>query len=176
MNNYDTIRGIIEELIFPEIGNTIYMLFFASVFSLLSGVLVAVVLSITDKNGLMPNAFIFTVTEVAVDLLMSMPFIVLAVAVMPLTSVLVGTSIGKTAALVPLTIATTPIFAKFIYEALQEVNAYLIMAAKSFGASKLQITVIMLKEAVPAIISSTTLSCITTLNSVSMMGAVGAEE
>lgn len=174
MTKYNTISGILMELVMPEMKNTIYMLVITSILAMIFGCIVALLLIVTDKEGLHPNRIIFAIAETIVDLLMSMPFIVLAVALTPLTVMIVGTSIGRTAALVPLTIATTPIFAKFIYDGMKEVNVYLIQAAKSFGASNMQILKIMLKEAVPAIISGATLSCVTTLSSIAMMGAVGA--
>lgn len=174
MSDQYSIAEIMTELILPEIGSTIFMLAVTSVFSFVFGLAVAVVMADVRKDGLHPLPALFHVLEVITDLLMSMPFIVLAVALTPLTRMIVGTSIGMKAAIVPLTIVTTPVFAKFIYNALIEVNPYLIEAARSFGASDARILLLMVREAVPAIISGTTLSTVTTLGSVAMMGAIGA--
>ena len=169
-----TISEILNNLVLPEMGSTVYMLAITAVLSLALGIPFAMALATFRKEGLHPNTAVFAVLETIMDLLMSMPFIVLAVALTPLTVLIVGSSIGKTAALVPLTIVTTPVFAKFIYDAMIEVNPYYIEGAKSFGASDLQILRLMLKEAVPLIISGTTLSCVNMLSSIAMMGAVGA--
>lgn len=174
MEKYTTVSGILLNLVLPEMGNTFYMLLITTLFSMILGCGVALVMTITTKEGLHPNKIIFGVIEMTVDFLMSMPFIILAVTLTPLTLLIAGTSIGKTAALIPLTIATTPIFAKFIYDGMMDVNPTLVQAAISFGASDIQILWVMIKEAMPAIISGTTLSFVTTLSSIAMVGAVGA--
>lgn len=170
----NTISGILKTLVLPEMWNTIYMLLLTSILSMILGFAVAMIMICTRKGGLYANRVVFIIFETIVDLLISMPFVVLAVALTPLTVLIVGTSIGKTAALVPLTFVTTPIFAKFMYDGLREVNPWLVQAAKSFGASKTQILLIMVKESIPAFISGATLSCVTTLSSIAMMGTVGA--
>ena len=163
-----------KDMIIPEMWNTIYMLFFTTFFSLILGSGLAMLMIITKKGGLHPNRFVHNILEIIMDTLMSFPFVVLAVSIIPLTRLLVGTSIGKTAAVVPLTVATMAVFSKFIYDALLEVNEWMIEAAKSFGASDLNIIKIMFKESVPAIVSGTTLSIITTMGPATMMGALGA--
>ncbi|PWJ51943.1 methionine ABC transporter permease [Faecalicatena contorta] len=174
MADTSTISGILRTLVLPEMWNTIYMLLLTSILSMIFGCIVALIMICTRKGGLHANRVVFIVFETVVDLLISMPFIVLAVALTPLTVLIVGTSIGKTAALVPLTFVTTPVFAKFIYDGMLEVNPWLVQAAKSFGASDIQILRIMVKDSVPSIISGATLSCVTTLSSIAMMGAIGA--
>lgn len=171
---YQTVGEIILELIIPEMGNTLYMLFFTTIFSLFFGVLIAAVMMYTKKDGLHPNWLCHGFLEISVDVFMSFPFVVLAVALIPFTRLLIGTSVGKTAAIVPLTVATTAVFSKFIYDALLDVNEWMVEAAKSFGASGFQIIKIMFREALPAIVSGTTLSIITTMGPAAMMGALGA--
>lgn len=169
-----SLTEIIFELVLPELGNTLYMLFLTTIFALVFGIIIALIMIYTDPQGLRPNRKVNLILEAIVDILMSMPFIILAVALIPFTRLIMGTCIGKTAALVPLIIATTPFIAKMIRDDLREVNGWTIEAAKSFGASDLRILYIMLKESVPNIVSGTTLSSIYTLGSTAMVGAVGA--
>ena len=174
MLQYSTIDVIFFELVLPEMKNTIYMLIWTTFFSLILGLIIALVMICTQPEGLHPNRFIYGIFEVVVDFLISMPFIVLAVTLIPLTRLIVGTSMGKTAAVVPLTTVTMCVIAKLIYDSLLEVNVWVVEAAKSFGASDFWVYYVMIKEAWPEIISGTTLSTITTLASTAMMGALGA--
>ena len=108
-------------------------------------------------------------------MLRSFPFIILIVAIIPFTRAIVGTSIGETAAIVPLTIAAAPFVARIIEGALKEVDPGVIEAAKSFGASNTQIIFkVMIKEAVPSIISGLTLTVISIIGYSAMAGSVGA--
>ena len=110
-----------------------------------------------------------------INVLRSVPFIILAVAIIPFTRIIVGTSVGENAAIVPLTIASSPFIARLIESSLKEVNPSLIEAAKSFGASNSQIIFkVMIKEAIPSIVSNLTLATITILGLTAMAGAVGA--
>ena len=110
-----------------------------------------------------------------VNIFRSFPFIILIVALIPFTRAIVGTSIGVEAAVVPITIGAAPFIARVIEGALNEVDKGLIEAAKSFGATKRQIVFkVMIKEAMPSIISGITLSVISILGYTAMAGAVGA--
>lgn len=173
LQNNSTWDIFIEQIV-PEMGSTLWMLLVVTLLSLVLGGLIAIAMIFTKSNGLHPCKYIFGLLEGLVDVLISMPFIVLAVALIPLTRMLVGTSIGQVAALVPLTFVTMSTLAKLIYNGLLEVNIWVVEAAKSFGASNLQILFIMLKESLPVIISGTTLSTVTTLGSIAMMGSLGA--
>ncbi len=122
-----------------------------------------------------PNKIINSILGFIVNTLRSFPFIILVVAIIPLTRAIVGKSIGETAALVPLTIGAAPFIARVIEGALKEVDKGLIEAAKSFGASDFQIIFkVMVKEAMPSIISGITLSIISIIGYSAMAGAVGA--
>ena len=169
-----TLGELVEEYVVPELFNTIYMLVFTVIFSLILGCIVALIMIYTSKDGLKPNRFIHGFLEIFTDVMMSMPIVVLAVALFPVTTFILGTCVGKTAAILPLTVVTTPMFSKFIYDGLLTVNKYMIQAAVSFGASDLQILWIMLKETVPSIISGVTISSISVLGVATMMGAIGA--
>ena len=147
----------------------------STILATLIGFILAIVLVVTDEGGLKPNKIINSILGFVVNTLRSFPFIILVVAIIPLTRAIVGKSIGETAALVPLTIGAAPFIARVIEGALKEVDKGLIEAAKSFGASDFQIIFkVMVKEAMPSIISGITLSIISIIGYSAMAGAVGA--
>ena len=147
----------------------------STILATLIGFILAIVLVVTDEGGLKPNKIINSILGFIVNTLRSFPFIILVVAIIPLTRAIVGKSIGETAALVPLTIGAAPFIARVIEGALKEVDKGLIEAAKSFGASDFQIIFkVMVKEAMPSIISGITLSIISIIGYSAMAGAVGA--
>lgn len=163
------------DILIEALGQTIYMVGISTILATLIGFILAIVLVVTDNNGLKPNKIINSVLGFIVNTLRSFPFIILVVAMIPLTRVIVGKSIGETAALVPLTIGAAPFIARVIEGALKEVDKGLVEAAKSFGASDFQIIFkVMIKEAMPSIISGITLSIISIIGYSAMAGAVGA--
>ena len=166
---------LFEVLIGPALLATLRMVFLAGVLGTLFGFVIGVVLAVTDKGGLWENAVVHGILDVVVNTIRSFPFIILLITIIPLTRLIVGTSIGDTAALVPLTVAAAPFIGRIIQNALKEVDPELVVAAKSWGASKTQIVFrVMLKEAVPAIVSGLTLAIINLMSCTAMAGAVGA--
>ncbi len=156
--------------------DTVYMVGWSTFFSVIIGFILAIALILTDKNGLRPNKVIYRVLDIIVNVFRSFPFIILILAVMPLTRLIVGKSIGNTAAIVPLTIGSAPFVARVIESSLKEVDKGIIEAAKSFGASDMQIIFkVMIKEAVPSIIRGITLSLILIIGYTAMAGALGAQ-
>lgn len=163
------------DILIEALGQTIYMVGISTILATLIGFILAIVLVVTDDGGLKPNKIINSILGFIVNTLRSFPFIILVVAIIPLTRAIVGKSIGETAALVPLTIGAAPFIARVIEGALKEVDKGLIEAAKSFGASNFQIIFkVMVKEAMPSIISGITLSIISIIGYSAMAGAVGA--
>ena len=163
------------DILIEALGQTIYMVGISTILATLIGFILAIVLVVTDEGGLKPNKIINSILGFIVNTLRSFPFIILVVAIIPLTRAIVGKSIGETAALVPLTIGAAPFIARVIEGALKEVDKGLIEAAKSFGASDFQIIFkVMIKEAMPSIISGITLSIISIIGYSAMAGAVGA--
>ena len=163
------------DILIEALGQTIYMVGISTILATLIGFILAIVLVVTDEGGLKPNKIINSILGFIVNTLRSFPFKILVVAIIPLTRAIVGKSIGETAALVPLTIGAAPFFARVIEGALKEVDKGLIEAAKSFGASDFQIIFkVMVKEAMPSIISGITLSIISIIGYSAMAGAVGA--
>lgn len=163
------------DLLLPELNKTIIMVFFSTVFSVILGFILAIISITTAPKGLKPNRVVYKILDTIINILRGFPFLILMVAIMPITKLLVGKSIGTTAAIVPLTIAAAPFVARVIESALKEVDPGVIEAAKSFGASNTQIIFkVMLKEAVPAITSGLTLTVISIIGYSAMAGTVGA--
>lgn len=163
-----------EQILLPAIGETLYMSLASTFLAVLLGFIPAIMLILSDKDGLMPNANLYRVLDVVINTLRSFPFIILMIILFPVTKMIVGKSIGTTAAIVPLTIGAAPFIARLIESALKEVDKGVIEAAKSFGASNFQIIFkVMIVEALPGIISTITLTLITVVGFSAMAGAVG---
>ncbi|MGD9641075.1 MAG: methionine ABC transporter permease, partial [Synergistaceae bacterium] len=122
---------MLNELIFA-LWETVYMIVLSTLFSGMFGFAVAIVMILTGSNGLRPNRAVYSVLNIAVNLLRSFPFIILMIAIIPLTRLIAGTSIGSTASIVPLTIAATPFVARLMEGSLLEVDPGVVEAAKSF--------------------------------------------
>ncbi|WP_294404377.1 methionine ABC transporter permease [uncultured Clostridium sp.] len=163
-----------NEVIIKALIETLKMVIVSTTFSVILGFIPAIILTLTAKDGLRPNKIVYNVLDIIVNTLRSFPFVILMVIVIPLTRALVGKSIGTEAAMVPLTIAAAPFVARIIESSLREVDKGVIEAAKSFGASDSQIIFkVMLKEAVPSIVSGITLTIISIVGYSAMAGAIG---
>ena len=155
-------------------NQTLYMVFGSTLFSVILGFVPAIILVLTAPDGLKPNKVIYQVLDFIVNTFRSFPFIILLILVIPVTRAIVGTSLGSTAAIVPLTISAIPFVARVIESALRSVDPGLIEAAKSFGASDMQIIVhVYFKEAFPSILSGIILTMITIIGYTAMAGSVG---
>lgn len=165
----------LSEILLGALGETLYMIVFPTIFATIIGFILAIILVVTKSDGLKPNKPINNILGFVVNTIRSFPFLILMVALIPLTRKIVGTSIGATAAIVPITIGAAPFIARIIEGALNEVDKGLIEAAKSFGATKSQIIFkVMIVEAMPSIVSGITLSIISILGYTAMAGAIGA--
>ena len=174
LKNY-TMQQIFEMLILPSLWATLKMLAISGILSVIFGFIVGVILILTDKDGLSPNRVIYRILDIVVNIIRSFPFIILMISIIPLTRIIVGSSIGETAALVPLTVAATPFMGRIFQSSFKEVNPALIEAAQSFGATKAQIVIkVMLVESVPSIVSGISLGIINLLGATAMAGAIGA--
>ncbi|ENZ01233.1 hypothetical protein HMPREF1092_01941 [Clostridium thermobutyricum] len=157
------------------IQDTAVMVLFSTIFATILGFIPAIILTLTAKDGLKPNKTIYGILDFIINILRSFPFIILMVVLFPLSRILVGTSIGVKAAIIPLTIGTAPFIARIIENALREVDKGIIEAAKSFGATDFQIIFkVLLKEAIPSIVSGLTLTVISVIGYSAMAGAIGA--
>ena len=174
LKNY-TMQQIFEMLILPSLWATLKMLAISGILSVIFGFIVGVILILTDKDGLSPNRVIYRILDIVVNIIRSFPFIILMISIIPLTRIIVGSSIGETAALVPLTVAATPFMGRIFQSSFKEVDPALIEAAQSFGATKAQIVIkVMLVESVPSIVSGMSLGIINLLGATAMAGAIGA--
>jgi D-methionine transport system permease protein len=127
------------KIIIPALVKTLYMVLATTVSATALGFILAVIIVVTDKDGLRPNKYINEALSTLVNVVRSFPFIILMVTIIPFTRLVMGTSIGEKAAIVPLTVAAAPFVARIIENALKEVDKSLIEVARSFGASDMQI-------------------------------------
>ena len=165
---------LVNMLIVPALLATLKMLVWAMVLSVFFGLCIGLVLALTRKGGLCENFVIYRTFDIFVSVVRSFPFIILMISLIPLTKLIMGTSIGWQAAIVPLTFACSPFMGRIIQNALQEVNPALIEVAQSFGASKFQIVMrVMVVEAIPAIVSGVVLAIINLLGATAMAGVIG---
>lgn len=162
------------ELLIKSFWETGYMVVASTLLSSLIGIPLGIILTVTRSNHILPNAFVNSVLGVIVNATRSTPFIILMVAIIPLTRVLVGSSIGTTAAIVPLTISAAPFIARVIESSLLEINPGVIEAAQSMGASPLQIiTKVLLPESLHSIVLGITLAVIALIGYSAMAGVLG---
>lgn len=157
------------------IWETFYVTVIATVFAFILGLPLGVILVCGDKGGILPlPRWLMKTINMIVNLLRSVPFIILIVVVFPLTRLIVGTTIGSAASIVPLVIAAFPFVARLVEGSLREVNPNIIEAALSMGATPFQIiTKVMIPESVPSLISNAAIAITTILGYTAMSGAIG---
>lgn len=161
-------------LLLSATGETLYMVAVSGFVGFAVGIPLGVILHITKKGGLAENQKLNTSLGAIVNIGRSVPFLVLMVAIIPVTKLLVGTFIGTTAAIVPLTIGAIPFVARLIEGALLEVPTGLVEAAQSMGATPQQIiTKVLLPEALPTIVNAVTITLVTLVSYSAMAGTVG---
>jgi D-methionine transport system permease protein len=170
-----TVSKIFLDMLLPGLRDTLFMVLLSTLFAVVIGFIPAIVLIITDEKGLKPNKALNSALNFVINLLRSFPFIILMIAIFPLTRLIVGTTIGIKAAIVPLTIGAAPFASRVIESALKEVDPGIMEAAKSFGASTSQIIFkVMIKEALPSIVLGITLTVINVIGYSAMAGTIGA--
>lgn len=146
----------------------------STLFTVLLGLPLGVILTLTDERGLAPHLVLNRVMGFIVNLARSLPFIILLVVIIPFTRALVGTSIGPTATIVPLTLAAVPFFARVVESTLREVPRGLIEAAQSMGSSNWQtVSKVLIPESLPGLILGIALTLISLVGYSAMAGAVG---
>lgn len=158
-------KGILE---------TLYMTFMSSLLAYIIGLPLGILLVVTDKGGIRPFVTFNRILGVIVNLIRSIPFVILLVALMPFTRAVVGTTLGPNAVVVPLVIGSAPYIARLVESSLKEVDGGVIEAAQSMGASPLQIVFkVMIPEAKPSLIMGGAIAVITILSYSTMAGFVG---
>lgn len=164
----------VTEMIIRGIGESLYMTIGATVFGYLLGLPVGILLAVTDKAGIHPNAAVYKVFDVIVNILRSIPFLILLILLIPLTRAIVGKSYGPTATIVPLVIAAAPFIARMVESSLKEVDAGVVEAARSMGADNFTITTkVLLVEARTSLVVGSTIALGTILGYSAMAGSVG---
>lgn len=162
----------------PLIGDalieTIVMVAVSGFVGALAGIPLGIVLFVTDKKSFLPMPVLNITLGTVINAMRSIPFIILLVAIIPFTRMVVGSSIGTAAAIVPLTLSVAPFIARMVETSLREVDKGLIEAAQSMGATHLQVvTKVLLPEAMPGIVAGLTISVISLIGYSAMAGAVG---
>nr|WP_180994828.1 methionine ABC transporter permease [Clostridium sp. chh4-2] len=162
------------EMLGVGIMETLFMTFASSFLSYLIGIPLGIILVVTDKEGICPVPTVQKVLGLVINLLRSVPFIILLIMVIPLTRFLVGTTLGAKAVVPPLVIAAAPYVARMVESSFKEVDAGVIEAAKSMGASTSQIIwKVLLPEAKPSLLVGAAISVTTILGYSAMAGFVG---
>ena len=162
------------ELFLTAFGETLFMVGVSGVLGAALGLPMGVLLHLTDERGVMPRPLFNRITGVIVNAVRSTPFIILLVAVIPLTRFFVGSSIGTSAAIVPLTLAAAPFVARLVETALREVDRGLIEAAQAMGATTWQIVrKVLLPEAFSGIVAGLTITFVSLVGYSAMAGAIG---
>jgi len=168
------IFGISASKIWLSIGQTIYMVGLSLVFGLIIAFPLAIVLFLTRKDGIKQNLVVYNIISSIINIIRSVPFIILIVYIMPVTKAIVGTRVGSTAALVPLTAYIAPYLARLIENALFETDKGIVEASQAMGANVFQtIFKFILPEAKGSIILGITTGTVGLLGATAMAGAVG---
>ena len=167
--------GVPNEQIILAAQETLYMVFVSLIIGSIIGLILAVILVLTNKDGILRNNYVFAVVNTVVNIIRSVPFIILMVFILPLTKLLIGTRIGTTAALVPLVIFIAPYLTRLFENSLLDVDKGIIEAAQAMGASHFGIVWhFILPEAKASLILSVTTGTIGLIGATAMAGAIGA--
>lgn len=162
------------ELLIKGTGESMYMTVASTAISYALGIPIGIILYVTAPNGICRNRLINSVLGFIVNMLRSVPFLILLVAILPFTRAIVGTTIGCTATIVPLVVAATPFVARMVESSLKEVDAGVIEAARSMGSSPIQIIrKVLLTEARPSLLVGATIAFATILGYSAMAGFTG---
>ncbi len=164
----------IIQMIIKGIFETLYMTLLSTLLAYIIGLPLGVILVITEKGGILPRVGLNKTLNIIVNLARSVPFLILLIAVLPLTRLITGTTIGSTATVVPLVIAAAPFIARLVEGSIKEIDKGVIEAALSMGASTFQIIYkVMIPEAIPSLIVGAAIATTTILGYSAMAGIVG---
>ena len=164
----------IIEMIALGVWETVYITLISTAMGYAIGLPMGILLTVTDKDGLKPNAFIYKILDVIANIVRSIPFIILLILLIPVTRLLVGKSYGSVATIVPLVVAAGPFIARMVESSLKEVDPGVIEAAKAMGASDSRIVFkVLLVEARTSLVTGATIATGTILGYSAMAGTVG---
>lgn len=164
----------VTEMILRGIGETVYMTVVSTFLGYVLGLPAGILLAVTDRDGIHPNAVCYKILDVIANIIRSIPFLILLILLIPFTRALIGKSYGSTATIVPLVIAAAPFIARMVESSLKEVDAGVVEAARSMGAGTFTIiTKVLLVEARTSLITGSTIVLGTILGYSAMAGSVG---
>lgn len=161
-------------VILKSLGETLYMVGLSCFIAVIFGLPLGILLCVTKRGNLTPFPILNIIIGGVVNIIRSFPFIILIIVLLPLSRLLIGTSIGSSAAIIPLSIAAIPFIARLFEGAFDEVDKGLIEVTKSMGASNLTIIKMMIAESLPSLINALTITIIGVIGYSAMAGAVGA--
>ena len=162
------------ELLLPSLWETLYMVFVSTIVSVLLGLPIGILLIITEKDGLWEKPILNSILSTVVNISRSFPFLILMIVLFPLARLIVGTTIGTTATIVPLSIAAAPFVARVIESSLREVDGGIVEAALAMGSTNSEIIFkVLIPEAMPSIVSNITLTIINLIGYSAMAGTIG---
>ena len=161
-------------MLLEGIRDTVYMTLVSTLVGYVVGLPMGIVLAVTDKDGIKPNAFVYRILDVIANIIRSIPFLILLILLIPFTRFVVGKSYGSTATIIPLVITAAPYIARLVESSLKEVDNGVIEAARSMGATNFDIIFhVMLVEARTSIVTGATIALGTILGYSAMAGTVG---
>ena len=161
-------------MLLTGIWETVYMTLISTIFAYLIGLPLGVLLCVTSKNGIQPISWLNEVLGTLINVLRSIPFVILMVAMLPVAKFVVGTSLGNNAMIVTLIIAAAPYVARMVESSINEVNSGVIEAAKAMGTSSFKIVwKVLIPEAKPSLITGSVISMVTILGYSAMAGTIG---
>ena len=164
----------IISMIIQGVGETLLMVIASTVLGYILGLPLGIILTVSDKDGLKPNKTLYKILDVIINILRSVPFLILLIILIPVTKMIVGKSYGTIATIVPLTVSAFPFIARMVEQSLKEVDPGVIEAAQSMGATNRQIVFnVMMVEAKVSLITGTTIVFASILAYSAMAGALG---
>jgi len=167
-----------ENVRIPEIWDatkdTLYMLTASLLFTIIFGLIMGVVLFLTSKRQLLQQPIVYGILSFIVNVLRSVPFVILMILIMPLTKIITGTTLGVEGSIPPLVVAATPFFARLVETSLREVDRGVIEAAQAMGASKWDIVRrVLIRESSPSLLAAVTITAVTLVSYTAMSGVIG---
>jgi D-methionine transport system permease protein len=162
------------DMLLKGTGETLYMVAFTTIFALILGLPIGILLVVTDKGGILPLLKVNKVVGTIINIIRSLPEMILIIVLLPLARIIVGTTLGTNAAIVSLSIGSAPFIARIIENCLKEVQHGKIEAAEALGASSFEIIFkVLIPEALPSLIRGVTISIITIIGFTAIAGAIG---
>ncbi len=174
MDNLALIFSNIWSLVPEALGQTVLMVLFSTIFAVIIGFPLGILLFVTSPSGIAPKPALNVVLSRVIDILRSFPFVILMIVLLPLTRKILGTAIGTTATIIPLSIAAAPFVARILETSLIEIDPGVITAARAMGSTNWQIIYkVLVPEVLPSVISGITLTIINLIGYSAMAGTLG---